>query len=126
CSPGWTRHHGDCYQYFKDVSSFTVAEKSCQDLGGIMAASKTQEEVDFLSSLRPKTAKIWIGLTDRAEEGTFKWLDGSSVVWDNWAEGSPNGQYGHEDCVVMYGEQVNSKWNDHPCSSQHYQYPFIC
>lgn len=35
-------------------------------------------------------AGMWIGLTDAAEVGTFRWSDGSSLDYDQWAPNVPN------------------------------------
>lgn len=32
----------------------------------------------------------WIGLDDRAVEGTFVWNDGSVVGFTNWSSGQPD------------------------------------
>ena len=45
-------------------------------------------------------ADYWIGLSDRLQEGSWKWEDGSSFHYKNWAEGKvPFVQY----IASMYG-----------------------
>lgn len=49
-----------------------------------------------------------IGLTDRAQEGQFKWLTGEPLTFSNWENGEPNNA-GDEDAVEMY---ASGRWND--------------
>ena len=61
----------------------------------------------------------WIGLNDLDVEGTFQWVDGSSLTHQPWAPGEPNNQ-GEEDCAMG---SLYRQWNDYPC---HLPHPFIC
>ena len=36
--------------------------------------------------------ECWIGLSDHANENTFKWIDGTTLgSWETWKSGSPSG-----------------------------------
>ena len=103
------------------------AESVCEAFGGHLASIGSQAENDAVEALlRSASASIgvaWIGLTDKAEEGTFVWSDGAPLLnFDKWGTGfggQPNndpidqcGSYNSEDCVVAvpgYG------WYDDPC-----------
>lgn len=65
----------------------------------------------------------WIGFTDSGggNEGTFRWISGSSSSYTNWnvAGGEPNDQ-GGEDCTEMRGD---GRWNDADCNADRY---YIC
>ena len=64
----------------------------------------------------------WIGYTDKASEGTWKWVDTYKQVEDtgytNWKGGMPNSD---EDCVIM---DKDGAWHSHSCEQK--QYPFFC
>ena len=42
----------------------------------------------------------WIGLSDRATEGRFRWDDGSANDFVNWHAGEPNGAT-NENCAQV-------------------------
>ena len=63
----------------------------------------------------------WIGLNDRAKEGTFVWSDGSSTTFMNFYAGEPNSFQGiDEDCGQFW---IENKWNDRGCESL---FSYIC
>ncbi|XP_050418947.1 uncharacterized protein LOC126832272 [Patella vulgata] len=126
CSTGWLASGGVCLKYFSQPLTFVMATQFCQQYGGSVADAKTKEQMEFLVSIRTKTFTMWIGLNDIKEEGKFVWSDETPLVWNNWSKGSPNNNYNMEDCVIMYGEQLDNTWNDHPCRSKFYQYSFTC
>ena len=64
---------------------------------------------------------IWIGVTDLETEGTWLWVTGEEVTWDNWENGQPDDQFNDEDCGVMYS--FSGAWNDRYCELSH---DFVC
>ena len=58
----------------------------------------------------------WIGLHDRNTEGTFEWVDGSTVSYTNWNSGQPDDYWG-EDCAHLY---TTGYWNDMDCGYDSY------
>ena len=40
---------------------------------------------------------IWLGYTDAAQEGTWKWVDGCDSSYTKWNSGEPNNAGGVED-----------------------------
>ncbi|GAB5443698.1 MAG: hypothetical protein Fues2KO_40470 [Fuerstiella sp.] len=64
---------------------------------------------------------LWIGLTDRADEGVFVWESTSELPsYTNWSPGEPNQFQGNnEDAVIIWGSGnlfggTPSRWNDAP------------
>lgn len=59
--------------------------------------------------------RAWIGLTDAAQEGQFRWVTGEPVTFTNWAPPEPN-NLGNEDYVFIwrrdYGTGPLWSWND--------------
>ncbi|RLG69049.1 MAG: hypothetical protein DRO11_08285, partial [Methanobacteriota archaeon] len=54
----------------------------------------------------------WLGLTDREQEGKFKWITEEEFKYSKWRSSEPNNYQGNEDCA----EFAKGKWNDIPCS----------
>merc|ERR1711988_1108220 len=60
-------------------------------------------------------ASTWIGLTDEAQEGVWRWeADNSIMNVPFWAPNQPDGAR-NEQCVVM---DPASGWRDVPCTSR--------
>ena len=99
CPEGWEKFEGHCYLWSKDEKSWLEAEEACQSHGGHLASVKDKKTYDFVLG---KGARIWIGGTDRVEEGKWVWTD--CTAWDynqGWKSGEPNSYDGDEDCVEM-------------------------
>ena len=63
---------------------------------------------------------MWIGFSDQAEEGTWRWMDGTnSTVYLHWHDGEPNGDTS-ENCAHM---RSDGEWNDLDCTQRK---PFMC
>ena len=136
CPKGWEKFEGHCYLWSQDEKSWLEAEDTCQSHGGHLASMKDKKTYDFVLG---KGARIWIGGTDRVEEGKWVWTDCSP--WDytqGWKKGEPNSYDGDEDCIEMsfrenslirtmtdqtgfVGEAIQKMnpfhgWNDEVCS----------
>jgi hypothetical protein len=72
----------------------------------------------FLNSL--VNAPLWIGYQDKASDGTWSWVDGSTTVYTNW-DTSDKADQKQTDCVVLDSEEA--KWRDVPCNEKH---KFLC
>ena len=75
-------------------------------------AAEDQFLIDIYRTL-PSNDRMWIGLSDRAIEGTFEWVDGTPVTFENWAPGMPDNNGGAQDCAV-YGP--GGQWDDVGCA----------
>lgn len=107
-----------------------TAEQSCRMLKGHLADIQSAGDNGNVFG-GCKAARCWIGLNDRAAEGTFQWTDGTSldeVAYKHWADGEPSntvyspGEWGgelDEDCCYIHGykykdENKQGMWGDHP------------
>ncbi|MDP2217788.1 MAG: PKD domain-containing protein [Methanolobus sp.] len=103
--------------------------RSLSGMQGYLATILTEEESVFLESKAPDNA--WIGASDAAVEGEWKWVTGpenGTLFWlgdssgssqnnhySNWAGGEPNNA-GDEDYAHIYGG-TTKLWNDFPNSA---------
>jgi formylglycine-generating enzyme required for sulfatase activity len=84
--------------------------------GGRPAVLSTPELLRQANALQvgADAVSLWIGLSDEAVNGTFRWIDESpSTGFTNWSTSEPNDFFGpaSENNVEMY---ANGKWNDLP------------
>ncbi len=94
--------------------TWAEARAHCQSLGQDLAVVNDAPEDQWLhqraSEVLPQ--EYWLGMSDQAEEGVFRWVDGSAPGYTNWNPGSPFDS-GDEDCVHFWGD--SGLWNDYPC-----------
>jgi len=104
--------------------TFDEAAEFCKQRNGYLVTVTSKEENDFLASLisYPGTDYgewwVWLGLTDREEEGNFRWITGEEFTYSNWHYGEPNNLGGNEDCVMFGSHYTYDKWNDYPCTGR--------
>jgi len=68
------------------------------------------------------------GLSDREEEGSFRWLsDMSEPTYSNWQKNEPNNMGGNQHCGQLW-QKHGHRWDDESCgktSSGGKQYPIF-
>ncbi len=94
-------------------SSWTDAQLAAEEMGWNLATVNNELEHDFIiSTFQNPGPSIWIGLNDRAVEGTFEWVDGTPVSYTNFRAGEPtNSSFVGEDFVDMF-VPFSGLWND--------------
>uniref|UniRef100_A0A3B3INI1 C-type lectin domain-containing protein n=1 Tax=Oryzias latipes TaxID=8090 RepID=A0A3B3INI1_ORYLA len=118
CPEKWIRFGSSCYFLSGESKSWDEARESCRARKADLVVINTEGEKTFLFALRDKN--VWIGLTDKVQEGTWKWVDGSPLTLQFWEENQPdNGggmvAYGEEDCVEI--RFIPGSWNDISCET---------
>ena len=75
---------------------------------------RTPAQLYFMTTLNV-TSNTWIGLTDSAQEGNWRWNNGDTVNITNWGLNQPDGGF-LENCTVMNVSDTY-RWHDQSCSS---------
>lgn len=100
---------------------WVVADQACRDFGQQLVLMRTAQTNNSVSAVTAPYGQHWIGLTDRAVEGTFRWNNGAVATFTRWWAGEPNNS-GDEDCI---GNNFGGTgyWNDYNCGTS---LPFAC
>jgi hypothetical protein len=108
--------------YLLTESTWTAAEAKAIQLGGHLVTINDEAEnqwvFDTFSHYGGVGRGLWIGLTDQAVEGEFRWVDGTPLSFERWAPSEPNNNEGDEDWVYIFYPQDTAGrapgWNDSP------------
>jgi len=122
CPSGWERLGSKCFYFsFGDkINSFKAGESKCQSLhpSAHLASVTSQTEQDLIES--KMKSDVWIGGTDKSNEGVWEWSDGSPWDYHNWGPTEPNNFRGDEDCLILFKTRWHHtilplKWYDAKC-----------
>lgn len=103
---------------------YVEARDACRDMGLELAVLADPDEARRVTdgALAAARRAYWIGLDDRAAEGTFRWVDGREVApGAPWGAGEPNDYNQAEDCTHLRPQ--DGLWNDLGCGAPQ---GFIC
>ncbi|KAM6999952.1 CD209 antigen-like protein C [Tautogolabrus adspersus] len=121
CPEGWKVFRRSCYLFSTQAQTWEESRQDCRNRRADLVIVDSIEEQEFLTNnIKSRT---WIGLSDRDNEGTWKWTDGTPLTQAYWARGEPNNDgghpiYGEEDCVQLATERKKEEnWNDLNCGS---------
>uniref|UniRef100_A0A8C5C6X2 C-type lectin domain-containing protein n=1 Tax=Gadus morhua TaxID=8049 RepID=A0A8C5C6X2_GADMO len=91
CPDGWKRFGCKCYRITNVLGSWNKSREFCVSHGADLVVVDSKEELDFINSLYNKL--LWLGATDEAGEGMWRWVDGTVLPLDNpsWRGGGPVG-----------------------------------
>jgi glucose/arabinose dehydrogenase len=110
-------YNGKEYLLTNSAKSWTDAQAEATSLGGNLVTINNAAEENWLKQTFGSSEQLWIGLTDRTTEGTFKWVNGETATYRNWNPGEPNNfnfggavPEGEDYAVINQGTQ----WNDIP------------
>ncbi|XP_044222482.1 CD209 antigen-like protein D [Thunnus albacares] len=112
-----------CYFLSSESGSWSRGRQDCREKGADLVVIDSTEEQTFLSTFTEVETMIWIGLTDRDKEGTWKWTDGTPLTLRYWGSNQPdngNGvpKVGEEDCAhIISGKNTEDNWNDLSCDA---------
>jgi len=89
----WQSFRGSLYLRGAKFINFQQAVSFCKSKGSVLTSIHSKEENNFVLQVAAQHS-CWIGLTDEALEGTWKWLDGSAYTYGNWWSGRPRHNHG--------------------------------
>jgi spore coat protein CotH len=113
-----TMHLCDLPMVWTDAAAF--CEKMGMTLARIDSRAESRALYDAATAVRKD--RWWIGLNDRAGEGTFVWHDGSPVTFTRWSKHQPDNDTCNEDCVALK-DGGKGRWHDTHCGQRR---PFVC
>ncbi|XP_055958871.1 uncharacterized protein LOC126830395 [Patella vulgata] len=129
--PGWIDNNLDnaCYQINVQKLKWADARHDCQKKGGeLLSISGTTEQIHIQATLGSSQFayledNLWIGGSDRNDEGGWEWSDGSPFRYLNWHPGEPNMVGKGHNCMVLTLGNWNFQWDNRPCTMLQ---PYIC
>ncbi|KAM3623148.1 uncharacterized protein V6R79_007635 [Siganus canaliculatus] len=112
CPSSWIKFDNSCYLISDTSKSWNDGRDMCKDHGADLVIISNIMEQAFITSLKEE---VWIGLTDKEKEDTWKWVNGEAVATTYWKQGEPINAGGGEDCVLILNifPKINN-WNDFP------------
>lgn len=117
-SEGTTFHLCNLPMPWQDAAAF------CTGQG--LSLARIDSEAQSLQLHREATKRSkerwWIGLSDRAAEGSFGWHDGAPVTFAHWSRKEPDNEGCNQDCAALEAD-AGGKWHDTHCGQHR---PFIC
>lgn len=111
CPPGWVGFGASCYHFSAAGRRWREAEGSCAAQGGLLLVLETAAEQDFVLRTAPQPRGYWLGLSDRDNEGGWRWLDGAPLGFSSWGRGEPNGGRS-QNCAALLPD---GRWDDLGC-----------
>ena len=105
--------NGHIYSLYNKNLSWSSAEAWCEAIGGHLVTITTQEEQNVVATLLTdaKLRQYYIGGSDSATEGTWKWVTEESWNYSKWNSGEPNDTNSGEDYATIY-KDYSTSWND--------------
>ena len=109
-------------QYFYNASAvtFNEAEGVCSASGGTMVRLESRSEQDWVRQEIAMRNKFWLGgkantaNSSSVSSSSYKWLDGSTIVWTKWYSSQPDCT-NHSCCAIWLDD--DDTWMDSVCAS---------
>jgi len=99
--------NGHTYKIIEKAMSWKEAKAYCESLGGYLLTITSAEEQKFIEEFIKEKGfinnRFWLGFTDEAKEGTWKWITEESNSYTNWGKSLDNGYSGAQDYAVLHG-----------------------
>lgn len=109
---------GDSAYVIVQGPTWEEAEANAVKLGGHLVTINDAEEDEWIYKKIAKwvSGGIWLGATDKGQEGTWQWADGSNWTYSNFTPGQPDNHQVHNpgggEDYLQYNSAHGSQWND--------------
>ncbi|XP_031674216.1 C-type lectin domain family 4 member M-like [Oncorhynchus kisutch] len=87
CQEGWRYFDSSLYFLSTEEKTWKQSREDCKGRGADLVIINSREEQTFVFNLH---LRAWIGLTDSVTEGTWKWVDGTTLTTGYWGKGQPD------------------------------------
>ncbi|CAL8386456.1 unnamed protein product [Gadus morhua 'NCC'] len=113
---GWDNFGCKCYCLSKVWGFCNECRGFCVSNGADLVVVDSKEEMDFISRYG---GYFWLGATDKASAGLWRWVDGTVLSVDNpsWSRGKPDGGK-EKNCLREVREKTNYEWTDERCEAR--------
>ncbi|XP_063066766.1 macrophage mannose receptor 1, partial [Engraulis encrasicolus] len=126
CPPGWISFSGNCYWLVSNTNLLTTwsdALSKCSGMGANLVTIKSKEEQLFINAQLPDFNQvdipdIWIGLSDKDQDGNFQWVDKTHIEFSNWRANYPQNTANSWDCGQIYTGNFNGQWETTDCNKR--------
>ena len=119
----FNEHFDSCYRLVDNGSeTWDSAESVCErsTFDGIpahLAVIESDAERDMMNrAFSDSSGGYWVGGSDQAVEGQFRWVTGEPVTRSDWGPGEPNNDFGTENCME-YRVGITDLLNDRTCTN---------
>ncbi|HOW51119.1 MAG TPA: kelch repeat-containing protein [bacterium] len=120
----------DHYAISADQLGWHDARQTCRMMGGDLVVINSELEQHYLEKMLDPTKTYWIGATDEATEGDWRWVDGTlfwkgnasgtAYGYTNWEKKQPDNYGAGQDHAVIWANQ-NYQWDDaYPTTTTYY------
>lgn len=101
------------YEIIPWTNGWTAAKADAEARGGHLATITSEAEWIVISNLfGSNVSASWLGGTDEAQEGVWRWVTGEKWEYTRWCESEPNDAKGQEEYLVIWENSFG--WNDVP------------
>ncbi|KUF09733.1 C-type lectin domain-containing protein [Pseudoponticoccus marisrubri] len=114
---------GHVYLRSADRARWSEAREICAQGGGHLATVTSAAENAFLTAHFDGSDRIWLGGTDAAQEGTWRWITGEPWGFAAWNDEEPNNSDAGED-YLEFGD--DGLWNDDGAPRNDRAFFFLC
>lgn len=87
------QYRGHYYYAYSEVMTWTEAKRACEQVGGhlatITSAGEQAAVLDYLRAYNNRSG-YWLGGTDAANEGDWRWITDEKWSYTNWDEEQPD------------------------------------
>lgn len=102
------QYNAHWYEKLEEETTWHLARKRCEELGGHLVCITSPEEDAFVRGLS-KDESVWIGASDEAKEGEWCWVSGEPFGYKNWHGNEPDNHMGVQHHALYW---VGRGWAD--------------